>query len=319
VELPFRATSVIADLLLINPVAGGGRAAVAVPALREFANCRGWDVDICVTASPEDLAAKAQGAAAAGGKRIFVLGGDGTFQLLVNAVADYPEIILSVIPAGGGNDLAAALGLPTDPVAAAALLLDGETSELDVVKVRTADGRERFYTGGGGVGLDAEAVRYANGAYRNVRGRLRYVLSAFRALAGFHGIQVRIAIGCPETQSVQATVLLLGVLNTPSFGAGIHLAPDAQMDDGRLEVVLVEDLSVFEILALFPAFALRGELNSKRVRRFSTACLRIESESPCWFQGDGELLGMTPVEISVAPRAIRILRPARKRAASGYR
>ncbi len=311
-ELPSPAISVIPDLLLVNPVAGGGRAAAAVHELREFANRRGWNVEICVTASAEELVAKAREAAAAGRQRIFVLGGDGTFQLFMNALSDYPEITLGVIPAGGGNDLAAALGLPPDPVAAAALLLNGETCELDVVKVRTADGRERLYTGGGGVGLDAEAARYANGPYRNLHGRLRYVLAALRALFGFRGIRVRIVVGSPETESVQATVLLAGVLNTPSFGAGIHLAPGAQMDDGKLEVVLVEGLSVFEILALLPAFALRGELNTRRVRRFSTACVRIETESPCWFQGDGELLGMTPVEISVVPRAIRILRPARK-------
>ena len=311
-ELPSRAIFVIPDLLLVNPVAGGGRAASVVHELREFANRRGWNIEICVTVSAEQLVAKAREAAATGRKRIFVLGGDGTFQLFMNAVSDYPEIILGVLPAGGGNDLAAALGLPPDPVAAAALLLDGETCELDVVKVRTADGRERLYTGGGGVGVDAEAARYANGAYRNLRGRLRYVLAALRALFGFHGIKVRVVMGSPETESVQATVLLAGVLNTPSFGAGIHLAPGAQMDDGKLEVVLVEDLSVFEILSLLPAFALRGELNTKRVRRFSTACVRIQTEIPCWFQGDGELLGMTPVEISVVPRAIRILRPAPK-------
>jgi diacylglycerol kinase (ATP) len=312
VELPSPAISAISDLLLVNPIAGGGRAAVVVHELREFAHRRGWEVEICITACAEELVAKAREAAAAGRRRIFVLGGDGTFQLFMNAVSDYPEIILGVIPAGGGNDLAAALGLPPDPVAAAALLVDGEICELDVVKVRTADGRERLYSGGGGVGLDAEAARYANGAYRKVRGRLRYVLAALRALFGFHSVRVRIVIGCPETESVQATVLLAGVLNTPSFGAGIDLAPGARMDDGKLEVVLVEDLSVFEILALLPAFALRGDLNTKRVRRFSTACVRIETESPCWFQGDGELLGMTPVQISVVPRAIRILRPARK-------
>jgi diacylglycerol kinase (ATP) len=319
VDLPAPATSVKPDLLLVNPVAGGGRAGAVVHELRGFASQRGWNVEIRVTASAEELIVKAREAAADGRKRIFVLGGDGTFQLFMNAVSDYPEVILGVIPAGGGNDLAAALGLPRDPVAAAAQLLDGEICELDVVKVRTADGRERLYTGGGGVGLDAEAARYANGAYRNLRGRLRYVLAALRALFGFHGIRVHIIVGAPETESVQATVLLAGVLNTPSFGAGIHLAPGAQMDDGKLEVVLVEDLSVFEILWLLPAFALRGELNTKRVRRFSTAWVRIETESPCWFQGDGELLGMTPVEISVMPRAIRILRPARKIEASGSR
>lgn len=97
------------DLLLVNPRAGGGRAAAALFALREFAHRRGWTVDIIVTQTPNDLAREACRAAESGQKRIFVLGADGTFQLLVNAVAGYPQTILGVIPAGTGNDLAAAL------------------------------------------------------------------------------------------------------------------------------------------------------------------------------------------------------------------
>jgi diacylglycerol kinase (ATP) len=312
VEFPSQANSGVADLLLVNPAAGGGRAGAILPDLQKFANRRGWNVEICVTQNPDDLVAKARRAAETGRKRILVLGGDGTFQLLLNAVADYPQIILGVIPAGCGNDLAVALGLPSDPVLAAALLLEGEVFYMDAARVRTADGRERLYSGGGGVGLDAEAARYANGAYRNLRGRLRYLLAAIRALFGFHAIRVRIIIGTSELQALEATVLLVGVLNTPSYGAGLYLAPGAKTDDGRLELVLLEDLSVFRILTLIPAFASRGELKTNQIRRFSTECVRIETESPCWFHGDGELLGMTPLEISVVPRAIRVLRAARK-------
>jgi diacylglycerol kinase (ATP) len=312
VEFPSQTNSGVADLLLVNPAAGGGRAGAILPDLQEFASQRGWNVEICVTQNPEDLAEKARRAAENGRKRILVLGGDGTFQLLLNAVADYPQTILGVIPAGGGNDLAAALGLPSDPVQAVALLLEGEICHMDAARVRTADGRERLYTGGGGVGLDAEASRYANGAYRNLRGRLRYLLAAIRALFGFHAIRVRIIIGASEPKALETTVLLVGVLNTPSYGAGLYLAPDAKTDDGRLELALVEDLSIFQILTLIPAFAFRGELKTKRIQRFSTERVRIETDSPCWFHGDGELLGMTPVEISVVPRAIRVLCPARK-------
>jgi diacylglycerol kinase (ATP) len=277
--------------------------------LREFAGQRGWEVEICVAGNPEDLAAKAREAAEAGRERILVLGGDGTFQVLLNAVADHPEIILGVIPAGGGNDLAASLGLPRDPLRAAALLLDGEPCRMDVVRVRTAEGGERLYTGGGGVGLDAEAARHANGAYRNLRGRLRYLLAMVRALIGFHSVHVRIAISGTEPRSLEATALLVAVLNTPSYGAGVCLAPDAKTDDGRLDLVLLDDLSVIEILALLPALAARGELKTSRVRRFSVTRVRIETDTPRWFQGDGELLGMTPVDIAVVPNAIRVLRP----------
>lgn len=306
------ADSHAADLLLVNPAAGGGRAAAALPELRHFANQRGWNVEIRITENPNDLAAQARQAAISGRQRILVLGGDGTFQVLLNAVSGYPQTILGVIPAGGGNDLAAALGLPPDPIAATTLLLEGELCYLDAARVRFEDGTERFYTGGGGVGLDAEAARYASGPYRNLRGRLRYVLAAIRALFEFHAIRVKFSIQDGERKDREAKVLLVGVLNTPSYGAGLCLAPDAKIDDGRLDLVLLEDLNLAEILALLPAFASRGELKTKRVRRFSIASVRIETESPCWFHGDGELLGMTPVEISVVPRAVRVLRATRK-------
>jgi diacylglycerol kinase (ATP) len=314
VEPSSHADATVADLLLVNPAAGGGRASEALRDLPEFARQSGWQVEICLTQNPDDLAAQAQKAAEAGRKRILVLGGDGTFQVLLNALAAFREVILGVIPAGGGNDLAAALGLPPDPLQAAALLLHGETCELDAVRVRTSDGKERLYSGGGGVGLDAEAARYASGAYRNLRGRLRYVLAAIRALFGFHALRVRIRMEGSPVQNLDAMVLLVGVLNTPSYGAGLCLAPGAKTDDGKLDLVLLDDLKATEILALLPALLWRGELRTKRVRRFSVERVWIETDRLCWFHGDGELLGTTPVQISVVPRAIRILRPARKAA-----
>jgi YegS/Rv2252/BmrU family lipid kinase len=304
------------DLLLANPAAGGGRAAAILSDLKAFADSHGWKVKICLTESPSDLTIRARQAAETGHSRIFVLGGDGTFQVLLNAVADYPRTIVGMIPAGGGNDLAVALGLPNDPIRATALLLDGEVCSLDAARVRTADGVERLYVGGGGVGLDGQSAQYANGAFKNLPGRLRYLLAAIRALVGFHAIRARITMTPGEQEQLQATALIVAVLNTPSYGAGLYLAPGAKTDDGKLDIVIVENLSLIQILALLPALALRGELNTKRIRRFRVQCVRIETESPCWFHGDGELLGMTPVEISVVPRAIQVLRPARNVATS---
>jgi diacylglycerol kinase (ATP) len=300
------------DLLLVNLLAGAGRARAALPALQSFASQRGWNVEVCLTASPSDLAEMARNAAQAGRRRILVLGGDGTFQVLLNSVFDQPDVILGIIPAGGGNDLATALGLPSDPLEAAASLLEGEVGCLDVAHVRTADGMERLYTGGGGVGLDAEASRHASGSYRRIPGRARYLLAAIRALLSFRAFRVRITFLETRQESLECSALLAAVLNTPSYGAGLYLAPQAKADDGMLNLVLLEDLSALEILHLLPALAARGELKTDRIRRFTTTHVRIETDSPLWFHGDGELLGRTPVEITVMPRAIRILRPRQK-------
>ncbi len=299
----------IPDLVLVNPVAGGGLAQEVLPSLKNFAVRRGWRVEFRSTYSPENLAVEACQGAVEGRKRIFVLGGDGTFQVLVNALAGASGVVLGVIPAGGGNDLAAAIGLPQDPLLAADMLLDGQAAFLDAALARTADGKERLYTGGGGVGLDAEAARYASGVYRNLRGRPRYLLSAVRALMGFHSIRLRALIGTDQQVEINANALLLGVLNTPSYGAGLRLAPDAQTDDGKLDLVLMEDLSLLEILALLPSLAHRGELRTARIQRFRVDRVLIETHRPCSFHGDGEILGNTPVEVKVVPNAVRILCP----------
>jgi diacylglycerol kinase (ATP) len=314
VELPPGANPSEPDLLLVNPSAGGGRAARALSELRAFAAAHGWNVEFRATQSADDLAAEARDAAETGRRRILVLGGDGTFQLLVNAVGCNRRIIVGVIPAGGGNDLAASLGLPSHPLQAAALLLKGETCELDVARVRSADGKERLYTGGGGVGLDSEAAKYANGACRNLPGRFRYLAAAIRALFGFRAIGVQVTFCERETTRIlKAKALLVGVLNTPSYGGGLFLAPEAKTGDGNLDLVLLEDLSVARILVLLPSLALTGQLRTQKLSRFPTTHIRIETDPPSWFHGDGEFLGMTPVEVSVVPRAIRVLRPAQSK------
>jgi diacylglycerol kinase (ATP) len=297
-------------LVLANPAAGGGRAGEALPALRRFATRARWNAEFQVAANAEDLALRAREAAADGARQIFVLGGDGTFQVLLNAIELPSHVQLGILPAGGGNDLAASLGLPADPVESASLLMNGVSDFLDVAQASTADGNKRLYAGGGGVGLDAEAARYASGAFRHLRGRSRYLLAAIRALIGFHSIRVRVQFEPGEGEELRANVLVLGVLNTPSYGAGLRLAPAARPNDGCLDLVALEDLTWLEIARVLRSLVATGELGTRRVRRFPIRWARIETDRPCLFHGDGEILGPTPVEISVLPRAVSVLRPA---------
>jgi diacylglycerol kinase (ATP) len=103
--------------------------------------------------------------------------------------------------------------------------------------------------------------------------------------------------------------LLAAVLNTPTFGGGLRIAPTAKMDDGILEFALIEMLSKSEVLALLPRLLLTGELKTSRVVRARAARIQLASRSEAWFQGDGELLGLAPVEIEVLPNALRMLVP----------
>jgi diacylglycerol kinase (ATP) len=296
-------------IVFVNSVAGAGRALFYLGRIQKLFESFRIHARFVMTKSAAELELTAQNAISQGQRVLFAMGGDGTFQALANA-AFGAEALLGILPTGGGNDFAAALGLPDDPVKAAEAILRGKPRFVDLVKVRTAEGRTRLYAGGGGVGLDAEAARYANRAYRRFPGRWRYLASALRALVGYEPLEVRIDFPGSNLISWEAKALLAAVLNSPSYGAGLRLAPGATVDDGSLDVVLIEDIGTFGLLRLVPRLMGSGELQTSRMKRWQARRVRLTTQKLSVFHGDGEILGTTPVEIEVVPRAVQVVAPA---------
>jgi YegS/Rv2252/BmrU family lipid kinase len=297
-----------AAVVFVNPSAGGGRATFHLPQIQKLFESFHIHTQFVATDGVAELEASIRNAISQGQRTLFALGGDGTFQALANAAFE-TDALLGVLPLGGGNDFAAGLGLSGDPVKAAEAVLRGSPRLVDVVRARTADGRMRLYVGGGGVGLDAEAARYASGVYRRFPGRLRYIASALRALAGYDPPEVQIDFPGSDLASIRAKALLAAALNSPTYGAGLRLAPDAKLDDGLLHVILIEDLGVLEVLKLLPRLMRSGELRTSRLKRWRAQRLLLSTDRPSVFHGDGEILGPTPVEIDVVPRGMRVLAP----------
>src|SRR6266704_2246274 len=295
--------------VFVNSVAGGGRARSCLPQIQKLFEAFRIHAQIVMTNSAAELESCAQEAISQGRRVLFAMGGDGTFQALANA-AFGADVVLGVLPVGGGNDFAAALGLPSDPQRAAQAIVRGHPRFVDLARVRTAEGRTRLYAGGGGIGLDAQAARYASGAYRWLPGRLRYIAAALRALVRFMPIEVRIDFPGSELASQEGKALLAAVLNTPTYGAGVRLAPNASLDDGLLDIVMIEDLSKVGVLTLLPRLLGSGELRTSRVKRWRAQRVRMRTSRSCLFHGDGESIGSTPVEIELLPKAARVLAPA---------
>ncbi len=304
-------SSLLPAVVFVNPTAGGGRTLAILPRIRTVFEFAGVPAEFVCIGSDEQLASNALAAVERGARLLFALGGDGTLHRLLNA-AYGPDVVFGVLPTGGGNDFAAGLQFPQEPLAAAEAVLRGQVKRVDLVRARTADGRARLYLGGGGLGIDAEAARLANGAFRRFPGRSRYVASALRAFFGHRAIRVKAEFPKSDLPSMEFNALLAAVLNTPSYGAGIRLAPDARLDDGWLDAVIVEDLSVLQVLAILPRLLRKGELRTASVKRFRVQCVKFTTDRPCLFHGDGEILGQTPVEIEVVPQGLRVLAPAQK-------
>ena len=292
--------------VLVNPAAGGSRALRYIPRLTNLFASRGISPRFILTKNAADLHLQASGNIARGAKLLVAMGGDGTFQTLVNAAFGV-DVVLGILPCGGGNDVAAALGFRSGPIAAATELLSAQPRWIDLARARTADGRERLYAGGGGVGLDAEAMRYANDKFKKLPARLRYIAAALRALRDYQAVTIRAEFPGGDLQAVESQGLLVSVLNTPAYGGGLRLAPEARVDDGFLNLVMMDKLSAWQIAALLPRLVASGELRAPGIRRLAAQHIRLSTETPRAFQGDGEILGFTPVEISVVRKGALVL------------
>ncbi len=293
--------------VFVNLCAGGGRARRCLSSIKRIFAERLFPADFFFTDSTQALESHARSAIQAGRRVLLAMGGDGTLQALVNAACGR-EVVLGILPTGGGNDFAAALRLPKNPIAAAVAMLSAKPRLVDVLSAHTADGSRRLYVGGGGVGLDADAATYLD-AYAQFPGRLRYIAAALRALREFEPLRIRAEFPGSELPPREAPALLAGALNTPSYGAGLRLAPDARIDDGLLTALFVRNLSAAQVLAVVPRLLARGDLPDSYVTRVSASRVRFTTDRECLFHGDGEILGAAPVEIEVLPKAVRVLAP----------
>ena len=303
----FELSSEFPAVVFVNPSAGAGRAGAFLSEVREIFVEQRVPAEFLITQSVQHLESLVRGAIADGRRLFFALGGDGTFQALVNASFG-SDVLLGLLPAGGGNDFALALGLPRDRSEAVRSVLQGQPRCVDVLRARTSDGIERVYLGGGGIGVDVDAVRYAAEKYRRWPGRWRYIAGLLRALRGFTALRARTEFLSGET-AIEEAVLLAAVFNAPSYGGGLRVAPDAELDDGQLDIAFVKDLSGSQVLKAFMQLLRNGTLPEAYVKRGRGRSVVLSADRPCMFHGDGEIFGPTPVQIEVVPRAIRVLAP----------
>lgn len=297
-----------AAVVFVNPNAGRGKARGCLPRVQALFKQQGCPAQFVETTCRRALEQGVDEAVASGCRALLAMGGDGTAQGLIQAAIGR-DVHLGIIPSGGGNDFAVALGFSGHPVLAAKQLLAARPRRIDVARARTADGRERIYVGGGGIGLDSEAAHFAANHYRRWPGRLRYIASALHALSQFTPLRLRAEFPGSDLPSIETNLLIACVLNTPTYGAGLRFAPEARMEDGLLDATFLEDLRLPRLLSLLPRLLTSGEITTSRMKRMQCSRIRLIPERSCLFHGDGEILGPAPVEIEALARAVSILVP----------
>lgn len=286
-------------LMVANGDAASGRARSLLPSLRDFFSRHVSAFDYCETGSADELQREARQAARAGYDRVLAAGGDGTAHAVVNGLQG-TGTALGVLPLGHGNDLARAFGIPLDPRAAAEFLLRAPVASMDLGRV----GQE-LYAGVAGAGFDAETNRRANAWGAWPRGHARYLFAGLRTLVSYRALRVDLV---SDAEEFSGEVMWVAVANAPFYGGGLRIASQAAMDDGLLDVCLIERMSPLALLALYPRLRRGDHLHARGVRYFRCRWLQFRAPAGAAVFGDGEFLGSVPLEIRVEPAAVRVLR-----------
>jgi YegS/Rv2252/BmrU family lipid kinase len=292
--------------LLLNPVAGRGRAGRRLSQIERIFDAAGMRYEVCLSSAVGDIEAQAFARSAGGQDTIIVAGGDGSIHEAVNGmVRAGGGARLGVIPVGTGNDFAKASGIVLDWEKAASSLCErlarrGPAHAIDVGRMN-----DRYFANGAGIGFDAKVTRIAR-SYRMPMGDLVYLLAIFRAMAD--GIATPSLHISADDFEWTGPVTLANVANGPWVGGMFHIAPTARNDDGRLDLIIADPVSRARICALLPRVVRGRHLTEPEITHTSVRRLTIEAEAAMPSHLDGEVQPpATRFEIEVLPAALNLL------------
>ena len=285
--------------LLVNPASGGGRALEALPAVHATIDRLGA-AHRTVTTRSIDHAYEEAGRAAAAGETVAALGGDGLLRPLAGALKN-TDSALALIPSGRGNDHARVLGVPTDPAEAARIAVGCDERLLDVATVEGTP-----FMGIASFGFDSDANRIANEAKR-IKGDAVYLYAALRALASWKPATFTVIVD-GERHTMIGYAVAVG--NSKAYGGGMFVLPHAELDDGKLDVMLTHHISKLRALRELPKVFKGTHGDSDHVEFLRGEVIEVSADRPFVIYADGDPIGATPAMIRVERRCLRVIVPS---------
>lgn len=285
--------------LLINPTSGRGRGERAGRAAAERLTSAGLAVRQLAGRDVRESQDIAREEVARGVDALVVVGGDGMVHLGLQAVGG-TDVPFGIIPAGSGNDFARSLGIPLrDPAAAADVVIAGQERKVDLGR---AGGQ--WFGGVVAAGFDSRVNDRAN-RMSWPRGRMRYNLAMLAELRVFSAVPYRLEL---DGEVWVTSAMLVTIGNTPSYGGGMKVTPDAVLDDGLLDVMVVKPLSKARFLWLFPKVYSGAHVKVPVVEVRRARSVRVEAPGITAYV-DGERLGPLPQTFEAVPSALRVIAP----------
>ncbi len=295
--------------LIYNPVAGPRDVHSDLTQVVTYLETQGWQVNMRQTLGPGDAITYAREAVANHCDIAVAVGGDGTLGEVANGLVG-TDCALGVLPIGTGNVWAHMLGLPvwsaTHRAAlmdAARVLVEGQTHRIDLGRVG-----DRYFVLWTGIGLDAEVARGVE-PHRDIRrnlGNLTYWVTTIALTLGMRGSRVTVVI---DGKAIRQRTFLILVTNAQLYADSWRVAPQAQLDDGLLDVYIFKGRSVVDVLRHMIMILLGRHLQDPKVESFRARRVEIRGEKSLPLHVDGEPHGHTPASIVVVPKALRVIVP----------
>jgi diacylglycerol kinase (ATP) len=314
----------VRSTLIANPAAGDDSAPEHLDTIRRILRDAGDTLDTFLTEGPGHAESLAAAAAAGGTGRIYVAGGDGTLNQVLNGAGSVPgaleRLTFGVLPLGTGNDFARELGLTDDLEQAMRVLEERRTLEVDV---GTLNGRLFVNTSGGG--FIAEVSEAVVPALKTIAGRLAYLVGGAQALWSYEPVRLTVSAlaepshrlpdgawheGPPPGLAPAMPVHAFAVCNARQIGGGRLIAPYADITDGLLDLCLIEAMPTVEFVALLGRVAGGGHLDDARVTYMRARSAEIAFDRPAKVNTDGEVLETVTCRYEVRPRAARFFAAA---------
>lgn len=297
--------------VIVNPAAGAGKTGKLWPQIMNLLKGHGLRFEHHLTEAPGHAIELAKTAAKKGYDMVVSVGGDGTINEIVNglyASGNLKDNLLGIVETGTGSDYIRTTGTPRDYEEACKLFLQPkkQTVDLGVVEYQKNGGRaERLFVNFAGMGIDSEIVRRTTQQYKKLGGLAAYLTAMFASLIKYKNHKVAITI---DGKTKEAKILTVIMNNGKYGGGGMYTAPQADLADGFLDVMVAGDLNKPEFLWSLPRLYKGTHLTHPKVDSQKAKEIEVKSlDGKLYLQADGELLGEVPARFRVLPAALNII------------
>jgi diacylglycerol kinase (ATP) len=304
--------------VVLNPTSGRGGGAREVNAIRQAMYQADLSFDLYETTRAEEAIDVTREARSHGYSIVAAAGGDGTINEVVNGLAqatpDGDSVgPLALLPVGSGNDFASMIGTPRNLAGAVQAIKVGRTRRVDLgrLEIKTHKGTiSRYFDNNVGIGFEAQ-INMESKKITRLRGFFIYLVAVFKALRSFDYPEIKAQWQDVDGSADELTkrLLMVSIGNSRRTGGGFYPTPDAILDDGSLDMVLVPALKTYQILMLLPRVMFGAHRNDPRLRfaRFSSASISSDRAIP--IHADGELLteDAQTISITLEPKRLEVI------------